>query len=66
MGVAMAKGTAVTETRLDVETPVEEQPMKGGSYIRNEDGSLKRDQANSTSEAEPKVATYPNEKVEGA
>jgi hypothetical protein len=59
MGVAMAKGAAVIETK-------EEQPMKGGSYIRNEDGSLKRDQANSTSEAEPKVATYPNEKVEGA
>jgi hypothetical protein len=60
----MAKGAAVSETNTDV-TTVEEQPKAGGSYVRNEDGSLNRDQANSTSQADPKVATYPNDKVEG-
>ena len=54
----MAKGAAVIETK-------DEQPVKGGSYMRNEDGLLVRDEVNSTAAAETKAETYPKEKGKG-
>jgi hypothetical protein len=44
---------------LEKEVQPEQLPQRGGSYTVQEDGSLQRDDANSTSPAANTAATYP-------